>query len=60
MNKSKKLNESSSSAPCTPPNTIGLMENNNTPKENPLMARIRRDLNSPSAAARLRAIKALR
>ncbi|XP_055917218.1 uncharacterized protein LOC129949657 isoform X2 [Eupeodes corollae] len=31
-----------------------------TPKNNPLMARIQRDLNSPSAATRVRAIKALR
>ncbi|XP_055859405.1 microcephalin [Episyrphus balteatus] len=31
-----------------------------TPKDNPFMARIQRDLNSPSAATRVRAIKALR
>lgn len=59
MNKNKNSDEPSSS-PCTPPNAMELNENNNTPKENPFMARIRRDLNSPSAATRLRAIKALR
>lgn len=48
----------------TPPNNVDCTnEANNkniTPKQNPMYDRIRRDLNSPSAGVRLRALKALK
>lgn len=48
----------------TPPNNVDCTnESNNkniTPKQNPMYDRIRRDLNSPSAGVRIRALKALK
>lgn len=46
----------------TPPNSTNCVEvhKNITPKQNPMYDRIRRDLNSPSAGVRIRALKALK